>query len=51
MGLRLEEQRAILNNCTARVAIVEEDFCEALLAESELNHLKQVVIVSRGEKQ
>ena len=49
MGLRLEEQRAILNNCTASVAIVEEDFCEALLAESELNHLRQVVIVSRGE--
>ena len=49
MGLRLEEQRAILNNCTASVAIVEEDFCEALLAETGLNHLKQVVIVSRGE--
>ena len=50
MGLRLEEQRAILNNCTARVAIAEEDFCEALLeTESELNHLKQVVVVSRVE--
>ena len=49
MGLRLEEQRAILNNCTASVAIVEEDFCEALLAEGGLNHLKRVVIVSRGE--
>ena len=50
MGLRLEEQRAILNNCTARVAMAEEDFCEALLeTESELNHLKQVVVVSRVE--
>src|SRR5258705_1518023 len=49
MGLRLEEQRAILNNCSASVAIVDEDFCRALLAESELNHLRQFVIVSRGE--
>ena len=49
MGLRLEEQRAILNNCAASVAMVEEDICEALLAESELNHLRQVVRVSRGE--
>ncbi len=49
MGLRLEEQRAILNNCTASIAIVEEGFCEALLAENELNHLRQVVIVSRAE--
>jgi benzoate-CoA ligase len=49
MGLRIEEQRAILNNCTASVAIVEEDFCEALLAGGGLNHLKRVVIVSRGE--
>ena len=50
MGLRIEEQRAILNNCTACLAIVEEDFCEALLeAESELNLLKQVVVVRRGE--
>ena len=50
MGLRIEEQRAILNNCTARLAIVEEDLCEALLkTESELNDLKRVVVVSRGE--
>ena len=50
MGLRIEEQRAILNNCSARLAIVEEDFCEALLqTASELNDLKRVVVVSRGE--
>lgn len=52
LGLRLEEQRAILNNCSASVAIVEEDFCESLLqAQGELDHLKQVVVVSRGEHQ
>jgi benzoate-CoA ligase family protein len=50
MGLRIEEQRAILNNCTARLAIVEEDLCETLLqAESELNDLKRLVVVRRGE--
>jgi benzoate-CoA ligase family protein len=50
MGLRMEEQLEILNNCTARLAIVEEDLCEALLkAESELSDLKRVVVVSRGE--
>jgi benzoate-CoA ligase family protein len=50
MGLRMEEQLAILNNCTARLAIVEEDICEALLkAESELYDLKQFVVVSRSE--
>src|SRR5258706_431045 len=50
MGLRIEEQRAILNNCTAAIAIVEEDLSEALLkAESELSHLRKLVVVSRGE--
>ncbi len=50
MGLRLEEQSAILNDCTASVAMVEEDFSESLLeAESKLSHLRKVVVVSRGE--
>jgi benzoate-CoA ligase len=50
MGLRIEEQRAILNNCTAAIAIVEEDLSEALLkAESELSHLRKLVVVSRVE--
>jgi benzoate-CoA ligase len=50
MGLRLEEQSAILNNCTASIAMVEEDFSESLLeAESKLSHLRKVVVVSRGE--
>jgi benzoate-CoA ligase family protein len=51
MGLRLEEQSAILNNCTASIAMVEEDFSESLLeAESELSHLRKVVVVGRDEK-
>src|SRR5678815_3729103 len=50
MGLRLEEQSAILNNCTASIAMVEEDFSEALLEiEGELSHLKKVVVVGRDE--
>ena len=51
MGLRIEEQRAILNNCTASLAIVEQELTEALLhAESELSHLSKVVINSGKNK-
>jgi benzoate-CoA ligase family protein len=52
MALQLDEQRAILNNCTARVAIAEADLCKLLLADAPdtLFHLKQVVVVSRAEK-
>ncbi len=52
MGLRLEEQRAILNDCTARLAIVEADLCSSLLtdAQERLRELKEVVVVSRGEE-
>jgi benzoate-CoA ligase family protein len=52
MGLRLDDQRAILNDCSASLALVEEDICADLLrnhAES-LPDLKQVVAVSRNEK-
>ena len=50
MGLRLEEQNAILNNCTASIVMVEEEFSESLLkAESELSHLRKVVVVNRDE--
>lgn len=37
MALRLEEQRAIINNCRARAAIVEEDTCNALLTDAPLS--------------
>ncbi|MCM3906322.1 MAG: benzoate-CoA ligase family protein [Pyrinomonadaceae bacterium] len=52
MGLRLEEQRAILNDCTARVAIVEADLCSSLLtdAQERLSELKDVVVVSRDRE-
>src|SRR4030095_7389945 len=30
-ALRLDEQRTIIHNCRARVAIVEDDFCDTLL--------------------
>jgi len=51
MALRLDEQRVILNDCTASVVIVEADLCNALLVEtaSRLPHLKQIVVVGREE--
>ncbi len=52
MGLQLEEQRAILNDCTARLAIVEANMCSSLqTGEQEgLQELKQVAVVSRDEQ-
>jgi len=48
MGLRRDEQRAILNDCTASLAIVEEDIPETLL--DETTNLRQVVLVRRENK-
>jgi benzoate-CoA ligase family protein len=52
MALRLDEQRAILNDCTAAVALVEADLSKMLLANplEELPHLQQVVLVERNGK-
>ena len=49
MALRLDEQRAILNDCTASVAIVEAGHAKLLLSDSadKLPHLKQLVVVDR----
>jgi len=51
MALRLDEQRAILSDCTATTAILEADLCKLLLADgpNKLSHLKQIVLVSREE--
>ena len=46
MGLRPDEQRTILNDCTASVAIIERDLAEVLF-EEEIPHLRQVAVVSR----
>ncbi|HEV7681008.1 MAG TPA: benzoate-CoA ligase family protein [Pyrinomonadaceae bacterium] len=49
MALRLEEQRAILQDCTASVAIVEEDIAELLLSDMNIsNQLREIVIADRG---
>ncbi len=50
MGLRLDEQRAILNDCAACLAVVEAHICDELLkdAAKDLPHLEQVVIVDRA---
>jgi len=46
MALPLNEQRAILNDCTASLAIVEANVCDALLADApgNLTHLKEVIV-------
>ena len=51
LALRSDEQRAILNDCTASRVIVEADLCNALLIEtaSRLPHLQQIVVVGRDE--
>lgn len=49
MALRSEEQRAILNDSAASVAIVEQDVAEVLLSDAKkLTQLLQIVIVSRA---
>jgi benzoate-CoA ligase family protein len=51
MALRLDEQRAILNDCSASVAIVESDLCSSLLTDApeRLRYLKDVVVVRHSE--
>jgi benzoate-CoA ligase family protein len=50
LGLPLEEQRAILNDCTAKMAIAESDTCNTLLtdASERLQHLREVAVVRRN---
>jgi benzoate-CoA ligase family protein len=50
MGLRPDEQRTILNDCTASVAIAEANIAETLLVDEELPSLRIVTIVNRGEE-
>ncbi len=51
MTLRLDEQQAILNDCTASFAVIEADVSSLLLADTseKLPHLKQVLLVRRAE--
>ncbi|HBB88743.1 MAG TPA: benzoate-CoA ligase family protein [Blastocatellia bacterium] len=49
MGLRPDEQRTILNDCTASVAIAEANLAEALLVDEELPSLLIVINVNRDE--
>ncbi len=52
MGLRLDEQRVILNDCGASLIIVESELWDSLLqdADEALPYLKHVVAISRGEE-
>ena len=49
MGLRLDEQLVILNDCTASTAIIEADLCHTLLtdARERLRDLRNVLVVGR----
>ena len=49
MGLRFEDQCAILTDCKARLAIVESDTCNSLqtVVREGLQELKQIAVVSR----
>lgn len=51
-ALRLEEQRVIVDNCGARVAIVEEELCEAFLddAPAALHFPAELIPVCRRSK-
>jgi acyl-coenzyme A synthetase/AMP-(fatty) acid ligase len=53
MGLGLDEQRAILNDCAASVAIVEAELWDASLVQAaeKLPHLRQVIVVNREERE
>lgn len=52
MGLRLDEQQLILDDCGASVALVESNLSDALLANTQkLTKLQEVIVVSRGENQ
>ena len=52
MGLRIEAQRQILNDCGAVIAVVEADLCNRLLtgASEKLQCLRDLVAVERGNE-
>jgi benzoate-CoA ligase family protein len=49
MALPLEEQRTILYDCGASLAIIESELCNTLLtgASEKLHHLKTIIVVAR----
>ena len=49
MGLRPDEQRAILNDCTACVAVVEAELADSLLVGENLPSLGDVIVVGRDK--
>jgi benzoate-CoA ligase family protein len=51
MALRLEEQRAILNDCTACLLILEEELSDTILSEAtrKVPHLESAIVVGRTD--
>jgi len=50
MGLRFDEQQAILNDCTARAAFIEDSLVDLLLQAEELESLRDLLTVRRNGK-
>jgi benzoate-CoA ligase family protein len=50
MGLRPDEQRVILNDCSARVAILETELTDSLLVGERLASLRDIIVVSRNKE-
>lgn len=51
MALRLDEQRAILNDCGASFAIMEATLCGSLLADEGLPQLKTIVVLHHDDEE
>ncbi len=49
-GLRPDEQRAILNDCTACVAVVEAELADSLLVGENLPSLGEVIVLGRDKE-
>src|SRR2546423_13519415 len=49
MGLRPDEQQAILNDSSARIAIVEAALADSLLLNENLLSLRDVIVVGRDK--
>jgi benzoate-CoA ligase family protein len=50
MGLRPDEQQVILNDCSARIAILETELTDSLLVDERLPALRNIIVVSRDKE-
>ncbi|HKP47437.1 MAG TPA: benzoate-CoA ligase family protein [Pyrinomonadaceae bacterium] len=50
MALRIDEQKAILNDCGAQIAVVEQELMQAFLDDESVPALSTLVVVKRDEE-